>query len=43
MADNTQYWLGEAYYVTAEYDQAAAAVPAGASGWPNSRKAPDAI
>src|SRR5690606_14751194 len=25
LADNTQYWLGEAYYVTREYDHAAAA------------------
>ncbi|HMA11221.1 MAG TPA: tol-pal system protein YbgF [Steroidobacteraceae bacterium] len=43
MADNTQYWLGEAYYVTAEYDQAAAAFQRVLSGWPNSRKAPDAL
>jgi tol-pal system protein YbgF len=43
MADNTQYWLGEAYYVTAEYDQAAAAFQRVLSGWPNSRKAPDAM
>lgn len=43
MADNTQYWLGEAYYVTAEYDQAAAAFQRVLTGWPNSRKAPDAM
>ena len=43
MADNTQYWLGEAYYVTAEYDQAAAAFQRVLAGWPNSRKAPDAL
>ncbi len=43
MADNTQYWLGEAYYVTAEYDQAAAAFQRVLAGWPNSRKAPDAM
>jgi tol-pal system protein YbgF len=43
MADNTQYWLGEAYYVTAEFDQAAAAFQRVLSGWPNSRKAPDAM
>jgi tol-pal system protein YbgF len=43
MADNTQYWLGEAYYVTAEYDQAAAAFQRVLSGWPSSRKAPDAM
>jgi tol-pal system protein YbgF len=43
MADNTQYWLGEAYYVTAEYDHAAAAFQRVLSVWPNSRKAPDAM
>jgi tol-pal system protein YbgF len=43
MADNTQYWLGEAYYVTAEYDQAAAAFQRVLARWPNSRKAPDAM
>jgi tol-pal system protein YbgF len=43
VADNTQYWLGEAYYVTAEYDQAAAAFQRVLSGWPNSRKAADAL
>jgi len=43
MADNTQYWLGEAYYVTAEYDHAAAAFQRVLSSWPNSRKAPDAM
>jgi tol-pal system protein YbgF len=43
MADNTQYWLGEAYYVTAEYDQAAAAFQRVLAAWPNSRKAPDAM
>jgi tol-pal system protein YbgF len=43
LADNTQYWLGEAYYVTQEYDHAAAAFARVLSGWPNSRKAPDAM
>jgi tol-pal system protein YbgF len=43
MADNTQYWLGEAYYVTAEYDHTAAAFQRVLSTWPNSRKAPDAM
>jgi tol-pal system protein YbgF len=43
MADNTQYWLGEAYYVTAEYDQAAAAFQRVLAGWPSSRKVPDAM
>jgi tol-pal system protein YbgF len=43
LADNTQYWLGEAYYVTEEYDHAAAAFQRVLSTWPNSRKAPDAL
>ena len=42
LADNTQYWLGETYYVTQEYDHAAAAFQRVLSGWPNSRKVPDA-
>jgi len=43
LADNTQYWLGEAYYVTQEYDHATAAFQRVLSSWPNSRKAPDAL
>jgi tol-pal system protein YbgF len=43
LADNTQYWLGEAYYVTQEYDHATAAFQRVLSAWPNSRKAPDAL
>jgi tol-pal system protein YbgF len=43
LADNTQYWLGEAYYVTQEYDHAVAAFQRVLSNWPNSRKAPDAL
>ena len=43
LADNTQYWLGEAYYVTQEYDHATAAFQRVLSTWPNSRKAPDAL
>jgi tol-pal system protein YbgF len=43
LADNTQYWLGEAYYVTQEYEHAAAAFQRVLSGWPNSRKVPDAL
>lgn len=43
MADNTQYWLGEAYYVTSEFDHAAAAFQKVLTSWPNSRKAPDAL
>ena len=43
MADKTQYWLGEAYYVTQEYDHAAAAFQRVLDLWPDSRKAPDAL
>lgn len=43
LADNTQYWLGEAYYVTQEYDHAAAAFQRVLTAWPDSRKAPDAM
>lgn len=43
LADNTQYWLGEAYYVTREYDHAAAAFQRVLDTWPDSRKAPDAL
>jgi len=43
LADNTQYWLGEAYYVTQEYDHAVAAFQRVLANWPSSRKAPDAL
>lgn len=43
LADNTQYWLGEAYYVTQDYDQAAATFQGLVKNFPNSRKVPDAM
>ena len=43
LADNAQYWLGEAYYVTRDYDRAAVSFEYLLSTWPNSRKAPDAL
>jgi tol-pal system protein YbgF len=43
LADNAQYWLGEAYYVTRDYDNAAIAFRGVGDRWPNSRKAPDAL
>jgi tol-pal system protein YbgF len=43
LADNTQYWLGEAYYVSQDYDRATAAFQRVLSAWPDSRKAPDAL
>lgn len=43
LADNTQYWLGEAYSVMRDYDHAAACFEKVLTTWPNSRKAPDAL
>ena len=43
MLDNAQYWIGEAYYVTRDYDRAAQAFRAVGERWPSSRKAPDAM
>ena len=43
LADNAQYWLGEAYYVTRDYDNAAVAFRAVGERWPNSRKSADAL
>src|SRR6185437_16014459 len=40
LAENAQYWLGEAYYVTRDYDSANGAFRAVLDKWPNSRKAP---
>jgi tol-pal system protein YbgF len=42
-ADNAQYWLGEAYYVTRDYEQAATAFRAVGERFPNSRKSADAL
>jgi tol-pal system protein YbgF len=43
LADNAQYWLGEAYYVTRDYDSAGTAFRTVLRKWPDSRKAPDAM
>jgi tol-pal system protein YbgF len=43
LADNAQYWLGEAYYVTRDYDDAIGAFAAVGEKYPQSRKAPDAL
>lgn len=43
LADNAQYWLGEAYYVQRDYANAAAAFKAVGQVYPQSRKAPDAL
>jgi tol-pal system protein YbgF len=43
LAENAQYWLGEAYYVNHDYDAAAEAFRAVLKKWPDARKAPDAL
>jgi tol-pal system protein YbgF len=43
LAENAQYWLGEAYYVTRSYDDAATAFHTVLQKYPQSRKAPDAM
>ncbi len=42
-ADNAQYWLGEANYVSREYKTAAAEFEKVVSQYPNSSKVPDAM
>jgi tol-pal system protein YbgF len=43
LADNAQYWLGEAYYVNHDYGAAAGAFKGVLQKWPDSQKAPDAM
>jgi tol-pal system protein YbgF len=43
LSENAQYWLGEAYYVTRDYANAAPAFRTVIDRWPASRKAPDAL
>jgi tol-pal system protein YbgF len=43
LLDNAQYWIGEAYYVTRDYEHAAQAFRTVGERWPKSRKAPDAL
>jgi tol-pal system protein YbgF len=43
MSDNAQYWLGEAYYVTRDYESAATAFRTVGERWPQSRKSADAL
>jgi tol-pal system protein YbgF len=42
LADNAQYWLGEAYYVNKAYPDALAAFQKVVENYPGSRKLPDA-
>jgi tol-pal system protein YbgF len=43
LAGNAQYWLGEAYYVTHDYDNAAVAFRAVGEQYPQSPKVADAL
>jgi tol-pal system protein YbgF len=43
LAGNAQYWLGEAYYVTHDYDDAVASFRAVGEQYPQSPKVPDAL
>lgn len=43
LADNAQYWLGEAHYVNRDYEKAIAAFGAVGARWPDSSKAGDAL
>jgi len=43
LADNAQYWLGEAYYVNRNFTSALAAFQAVIDRYPQSRKVPDAL
>jgi tol-pal system protein YbgF len=43
LADNAQYWLGEAYYVNRSYPEAQGAFQRVVDKYPQSRKRPDAL
>lgn len=43
MADNAQYWLAEAYYVTGRFEQALKQFTVVVDDYPRSRKVPDAL
>lgn len=43
LAENAQYWLGEAYYVTRDFEGATGAFRGVLQKYPDSRKAPDAM
>jgi tol-pal system protein YbgF len=43
LADNAQYWLGEAYYVNRTYSEAQIAFQRVVDKYPQSRKIPDAL
>ena len=43
LAENAQYWLGEAYYVTHDLDSASSAFKTVLQKYPDGRKTPDAL
>jgi len=43
LAENAQYWLGEAYYVTHDLDSATTAFKSVLQKYPDGRKSPDAL
>src|SRR5262249_50048152 len=43
IAENAQYWLGEAHYAKGENEQAAPSFRSVGERWPKSRKSPDAL
>ena len=43
LQENAQYWLGESFYVTRDYDAAMSAFKTLVDHWPDSAKAPDAL
>src|SRR5258705_8811936 len=43
LADNAQYWLGEAYYVNKDFESALKSFRSVVERWPNSRKLADAL
>jgi tol-pal system protein YbgF len=43
LADNAQYWLGEAYYVNKSFPEAQGAFQRVVDKYPQSRKRPDAL
>jgi tol-pal system protein YbgF len=43
LADNAQYWLGEAYYVNRSFSEAQSAFQRVIDKYPQSRKIPDAL
>ncbi len=43
LASNAQYWLGEAFYVNRDYQNAITSFQKVTTEWPDSRKAPDAL